>query len=300
MKNPQFTIEEFLALLRRRKVSFLVPTLLVVAISTTGAFLMKHQYVSSTTILVQNDAVLNPFLSYGMAMSMSGTYDRLANFNEIVYSRPNIKALMDSLGIQTSKLSPTARDIEVKQISKNIKTDRNSSDSFTISYYDTVPANAQRAVRILSSLFIRSKTDIENRKNKFAVDFYEKKLNQLQNKFEQSQNVLVNALKVRLNQLPEDQRTLYGNINEYDKQVRTLQQNVGDYQQALAILDTAEKATPGSHIDLSQLYLIPLLDVPYQSDLQKAVSSYDQLSQQYTQAFPDVQTARARVVQLVR
>ncbi len=299
MKNAQFTIEEFLAVLRRRRASFIIPALIIITVSTIGAFLITRQYVSSTTILVQNDAVLNPFLSYTMAMSMEGSDDKLRNFNEIVYSRPTIEALIDSLGMRARLKNPIVKDMLISQISKNIKTDRKSSDSFTISYYDSVPAMAQRAVRILSELFIQTRSNIDNRKNKFAVTFYQKKLDQLQSKFEKSQSVLVTALKQHVNELPEDEKTLYTNISDYDKQVRVIQQRLDNYQQALTILDAASKTKAGTHIDLTQLYLIPLLDVPYQSELQKAVSNYDQLSQQYTQLYPDVQSARAKVIQLI-
>jgi succinoglycan biosynthesis transport protein ExoP len=299
MKNAQFTMDEVRAVLRRRKIPFFISAALVVVICIVGALVLPKQYVSSTTILMQGDAVLNPLVSYTMAVAMESD-DQLRNFNEIVYSRPTIEALMDSLGMQRYLNGSIAvKEKKIKDISKNIKTARNSSNLFTISYYDTVPSQAQRAAMVLSELFIKTRLDVENRKNEFAVNFFTKKLNDLQDKFETTQAKLVEALKRQIDQLPEGDKTLYSQIGDYDSKIMATRQTIQNYGDALAILDSASKTAPDQHIEMSHLYLIPLLNVPYSTDLQKAASDYDQLSQQYTERYPDVQSARAKVLRLI-
>lgn len=298
MKNAQFTIDEFTGMLRRRKLAFILPAVLVICVCGLGAFLLPREYESSTTILMQSNQTLNPLLNYRLAMQMEPD-DKLGDFNEIVYSRPTIESLMDSLGMQYLMANLYSKDRAITAISKNIKTAREGSNSFTISYYDTIPARAQEAVRVLSELFIQTKLKVENRKNDFTVDFFKQKVVQLRNKFDKSEAQLVQALQKHIDQLPEDDRTLYGNISNYGDQIQALNQTLKNYQQAISILQTAEETSADQHIDLTKLYLIPLLDVPYSKDLEKAVSNYDQLSQEYTEAYPEVQTARAKVMQLV-
>lgn len=298
MKNSQFTIDEFTSMLRRRKLAFILPALLIVTVCVLGAFMLPKQYESSTTILMQGNQTLNPLLNYRLALEMQPD-DKLGDFNEIVYSRPTIEALMDSLGMQSLMTNPYAKDRAVRAIMKNIKTAREGSNSFTISYYDTIPARAQQAVRVLSELFIQTKLNVENRKNEFTVNFFRQKVVQLRSKFEKSQQQLVDALQKHINQLPEDDRTLYTNISHYGDQIQALDQSMKNYHDALGILDSAANTSADRHIDLTKLYLIPLLNVPYSKELQKAVSDYDQLSQEYTEKYPDVQTARTKVMQLV-
>ncbi len=298
MKNAQFTVDEFLAVLRRRRLALLLPALLVIIICGLGAFLLPRQYMSSTTILVQDDALLNPLVDYRIAVALESD-NKLGDFNEIIYSTPTIESLMDSLGMNEYLQSPALRDMMVKQISKNIKTAREGASSFTISYFDTIPAQAQKAVRILSELFIQTRLAVENRKNDFAVNFFQKKIVELRNKFDQTQQKLVDALQRHINELPEDDKTLYANISDYGNQLQALDQTMRNYRDALDILDAAARTKENQHIDLTKLYLIPLLDVPYSKDLQDAVTKYDKLSQQYTERFPEVQTARGTVMQLV-
>lgn len=298
MRNAQFTIDELTGVLRRRKLALVLPAVLVIAISGLGAFLLPKQYKSSTTILMQESQTLNPLLSYQLALEMQ-PQDKLGDFNEIVYSRPTLENLMDSLGMQGSMLNPVLKDADIRKISKNIKTARGGSSSFTISYYDTIPARAQKAVRVLSELFIQTKLEVENRKNDFTVEFFKQKAVQLRQKLEKSQDNLVSALQRHVNQLPEDDRTLYANISNYTSDIQSLEQTIKNYHEALQILGNAAETGANQHIDLRKLYLIPLLEVPYSKELQDAVTKYDRLSQQYTEEYPEVQQARAKVMQLV-
>lgn len=298
MKNAQFTIDEFLAVMRRRRIALLLPAILVIAISGLGAFLLPRQYESSTTILVQDDAVLNPLVDYRTAVALEAD-DKLGDFNEIILSTPTIESLMDSLGLQKYLKNPSLKAMMVKQISKNIKTSREGAHSFTISYFDTVPSQAQKAVRVLSDLFIQTRLAVENSKNEFAVNFFQKKVVELRNKFDKTQKTLVDALQRHINELPEDDRTLYANINDYTNQIQTFDQTMKNYREALDILSAAANTKNDQHIDLTKLYMIPLLDVPYSKELQDAVNKYNRLSQQYTEEFPDVQSARFSVMQLV-
>lgn len=296
MKNGQFTIDEVLAVLRRRRLAFLLPAVLIITLCGLGAFLLPKQYESSTTILVQSDAVLNPLVTYSMGIALQSA-DRLGDFDEIIYSRPTIESLMDSLGLQRYLTNRVLKDQAIAQITKNIKTSRNGSDSYTISYLDTIPARAQKAARVLSELFIQTRLSVENRKNEFAVGFFQQKAVQLRDKFEKSQKALVASLQQHIDQLPEGDRVLYSDISDYSDKIRTLEQQMKNYHEALGILDSASKTGADQHIDPSRLSLIPLLGVPYASDLQDALTKYNQISQEYTERYPEVQVARAKLLQ---
>jgi uncharacterized protein involved in exopolysaccharide biosynthesis len=90
-----------LGMLRRRKLWIGVPLVVVSAICTVGAFILPRRYESNTTIWVQRDEILNPLVSFTMAVQLASE-DRLRTFNEIVYSRQTIEALLDSLGTHYS------------------------------------------------------------------------------------------------------------------------------------------------------------------------------------------------------
>jgi len=297
MKNAQFSFDEFTAMIRRRKIPFLIPIIIVTMACTIGAFLLPKLYESSTTILVQGEGVLNPLVNYTMAVAMQSD-DQLRDFNEIVYSSPNVEALMDSLGMKPATYSEADKEKMIKEIPKNIKTDRDGSNSFTISYYATSPEMAQKAVRVLGELFIQTKSKIENSKNNFAVQFLAQRLDSLRDKFEQSQQRLVGVMRQNSNSLPEDDRLLYVDIDDNNKQINQLQSTLNNYQQALHILQSTPLNEDGK-LDLKSLYELPLLRVPYSDQLQAALTKYDGLLHKFTEEYPDVQDARADLLQLL-
>ncbi len=297
MKNAQMSFDEFFSVLRRRRVPFLIPFILVAVACTAAAFLLPRRYQSSTTILVQGEGVLNPLVNYTMGVAMQSD-DRLRDFNEIVYSTPIIEALMDSLGMDPAGRPRLEREEMIKAVIANIKTERNGSQSFTISYLASSPLIAQQAVRVLAQLFIQTRLRIENGKNNFAVQFFTQRLDSLRDKFETSQQQLVAAMRQHQNSLAEGDRETYARIDDEDRQIGDFQKTIGNEQRALAILRKALRATP-EQIDLKSLYEIPALDVPSADQLQAALTRYDELQRNYTARYPAVEEQRAKLLQLL-
>ncbi len=298
MKNAQFDLDEFWDMLRRRRHLLVIPLLILTAAGILGAFLLPKRYESSTTILVQGHGVLNPLVSYTIAVTMQSN-DQLRDFNEIVYSTPTVHALIDSLGMQRRENTEAAMEQLTKSVSSNIRTGLNGSESFTISYLADTPEKAQKAVRVLAEIFIQTKLRIENGKNDFAVQFFSERLNALREKFEQSQTQLVDVLRQHSDQLPEGDREMYFHIDDFDKQIAALQKSVNDYQEALTILNkTLESGT--NALDVKTLYEVPLLGVPYADQLQSALTKYDALQRNYTEQYPAVQDQRETVVQMLK
>ena len=297
MTNAQTSFEEIIDIFRRRKLALIIPVVILTVLGTIGGFIMPKRFESSTTILVQGQGVLNPLVNYTMAVAMQPD-DQLSNFNEIVYSTPIIEALMDSLGLGQGGKTELEKQQQVKAVMKSIKTDRNGSDSFTMSFYSNSPETAQKAVSVLAELFIQTKSGFENTKNDFAVQFFAQRLDSLRDKFEESQQELVNSMKQHVTSLPEGDRELYSNISDKDKDIGSLETTVSNYQQALNILKKTLSSTSGP-LDMKSLYEIPLLGVPYADQVQTTLTKYDQMRRTYTDQYPDVQDARANVLQLL-
>lgn len=297
MKYSQFTIDEIIAVLRRRKRIFVIPFIIISLICIMGAFLLPQRYESSITILVQRDQVLNPLISYTMAVATASD-NRLRDFDEIVFSRPTVESLIDSLGLQYSAHTEAQKNKLIKQTSKNIKTDLRVSDSYTIHYLDTVPARAQKAAKVLSELFIKQRLEVNNKRNELAVEFFENKLDQLRDKFEQSQLQYIATVKQQVNELPTGDHEVYSRIDEFDSQIGTLDDKIKNDQTALNILRN-NSGNLANQENIRNLYNISLLNVPYSSDLQNLLKKYDDLSQKYTAKFPAVRDLWEQIPPLV-
>ena len=73
MKPAQLKFRELLSIYRRRKRYLFIPAAIITGLSVIGAIFTANKYESSTTILVQRDEILNPLISYQMAVGISTT-----------------------------------------------------------------------------------------------------------------------------------------------------------------------------------------------------------------------------------
>ncbi len=295
--NAQFTLTEFFGMIRRRRAFFIAPLVIVTVVATLAAFMLPKEYVSSTTILHQEKWVLNPLVKHTMVADMEAR-DQMTDFSEIIHSTPVIEALIDSLDMKSAARSPVTERRLIKIISSRIKTVRNSYDSFTLSYYSRSPKTAEKAVRILSELYMETRSRVNNSKNDFAVQFYGQKLNNLRNKFERSQRLLVSDLKQHKSALPVTDRELYSQIGDYNKRINNLRNTVANYEQALSILRKALEEGK-NNLDLKSLYEVPLLGVPNAPQIQSALQGYDQLLHEYTSRYPGVADSLSNLMQLL-
>ena len=294
LSYPQFTIDEILAVLRRRRKYLLFPFFIISITCIAGAFLLPQKYMSSITMSVQRDAVLNPLVSYTMAVTAASD-DRLRNFNEIVFSRLTIMSLIDSLGMDSKIQSKGQREQIIKDVKENIETELRGSDSFTINFFDPVPENAQKAVRILSELFIKKRLEVTNKENELAVEFFENKLKELGDKFENSQYKYIET--VRSSVLPAEDFGLSSRLSEIESGIGVVDDNIAKYQTALKILrsSSGNLDDPGA---MTSFHDLVMLDVPDASTLRELLSKYEEVSKKYTPNYPDIIQLRTRIADL--
>ncbi|MBI3577805.1 MAG: hypothetical protein HY089_00175 [Ignavibacteriales bacterium] len=297
MRPAQLTAQEVLTMFRRRRKLFYYPLLLVIALCAIGAFALPRKFESSTTIMVQKDEVLNPLLSFTMAVT-TASEDRLRTFNEIVYSKTTVQLLIDSLKLDEKIRTEEERQELVKRIRKDIQTERPGPVSFRIAYLDTDPRRAQRAVTMIANCFIKTVLQVENQRNELAVEFFEKKLEELRQKFETSQAEMVNLLRSHINDMPTEGRVISGRIEDVDRQISDLDDHVKSYQRELVALQVLTE-----QFDTEQgkqmLFDLQRKELPYVGQLRPLVTRYDELTRRYTIRYPEVQKVKKQIMDLL-
>jgi len=297
MFSGQITLREVASFARRRKKLLLYPAAIVWGLCVVGAFLLPRKYESSTTILVQRDEILNPLVRYEMAVAFA-TEDRLASFNEIIYSQSTIQALIDTLGLGKEVRTEEQRQELIAEIRKNIETDRRGSSSFEISYTDTDPYRAQRAATALANLFIQTRLRVENQRNEMAVQFFENKLEEFRQKFESTQKQLLEVVERRIGDLPTESRAMYSQIEITDRQLAELGAQIKTYRQQLILL---RSYPDGLRTETGRQGLFDLArsDIPYATDLRPLLTKYWEYFQRYTSKYPEVEKLEAQITELL-
>ena len=102
-----FSLRYLLETVFRRKRLFLVVLILTPILSLLASLIVKPSYMSSTTILLGKEDILNPLVRYDTAVAMTD-YNRLGSFQKIIYSRPliedTIRRLFELRGISVQEL----------------------------------------------------------------------------------------------------------------------------------------------------------------------------------------------------
>ncbi|MCF7802576.1 MAG: hypothetical protein K9N57_00135 [Candidatus Marinimicrobia bacterium] len=290
MHQAQLAKSEVKGFLRRRMKLLAIAVVVVTGLSAAVAFYLPLQYKSSTTILVQRDETLNPMVRYNMAVAMASE-DRLKSFNEILYSRATITMLIDSLNLDKNVSNRAEREALIDKVRSNIQTRLKASDSFSIIYYNTNPAQAKKGVQLLADHFINTKLKLENKRNKQTVDFFHKKLTDLREMVDERQRQLENRLKEDVKETPVDTRTLQAQMEQVDQDLQSIDRRILQYEQAIKVLRQVDQGKSNPD-DLQKL---SLTELPDGEQLKSTLNTYRQVRQKYTDQYPKVKNLEEEV-----
>ena len=297
--RPLVSVHDVLEILRRRKLFLIVPFLLITCISVIGAFLLPAQYESYTTILIQREEILNPLVQFQMAVTMAQG-DALSSFNEILYSRSTLAALLDSLGKREEGAAPAKFEELIEQTRKKISTSQSGSDSFRITVADDNPVGAQRSATLLAQLYIRTSQKATQQQNEEAVKFFEQKVDEYGKIFAAQQKELLGLKQDRLSSLPQGEQAMSLALDKVESELQETQNVLEEQQRTAALLqkdaDDIDNQGTVSHIGALETQGA----VQYMAELKTLAIRYNQLLGLYTPRYPEVQSVRKQLLNLLR
>lgn len=281
---------------KRRKKLLIITPVIFLLLSIGALFLIEPKYKSTTSILVQKEEVLNPLVLYQMAVNLASE-DRLQSFNEIIYSRSTMLMLIDSLKLDSEITTESEKQKLISDIRENISTNSRASDSFEISYYDKAPVRARNGVELLANHFISTRLALENRRNNETVEFFQNKLDELEQLVGQQRDQIVSATTNLMKELPFDSESLRARLQELDKESESLEWTIYQEEQKLAIINEYQTNTKEDRVQI--LYKLPFDEVSYGNELSDLLVEYEDLSQQFTDSYPPLQAILVRISDVV-
>ncbi len=294
--KTDFSVSDVMDIVRRRRLFLIVPFIVISLISTIGAFVIPKRYESYTTILVQKEDILNPFVEWSKAVSLVQV-DQLTLLNEILLSRSSIAKLLDSLGV-TAEMGGKMDDL-IDGTRRKIMTEQRGSDSFRIFYADSDPYVTQKAATVLANIYIQTSLRSKQQQSEDVVRFYEQKVDEYQKKFEEEQRALLILEQERLRRTPLEEGSLRSGLDKLTDEIGENQRTLAQQQQALNLLRNYRDNID----DLSTVAKISAVDAQgatlYMNDLKSLAVKYTDLLSRYTPRYPQVQSVRAQLVSLL-
>jgi polysaccharide chain length determinant protein (PEP-CTERM system associated) len=285
------------AVLRRRRWSLILPTLLGVIVGIALTVLLPREYVATATL-----AVTSPTMSGGLAPStQADQIERIRAVSHELLSSPVVEQvahderLLDSAPIEavvTEIRSRTTVTVPPRPLSS---TNRFEPDTFIVSYSGQSPEIAQRVANRLTQVFVEKHSRMRETRAEDTSAFLEKQLNNSRERLNDAETRLREAKASFQGRLPEQALANLQSVTELRQRVESDSQALATERDRLAVLD---QQIEGVKQD-AQLAASAALEARSSERLSTLEQQLTEARQQYTEKHPEVQRlegdlARAR------
>jgi polysaccharide chain length determinant protein (PEP-CTERM system associated) len=262
MEPTKLELNDYILILKRRKLSILIPVFAIFAISVVTAILLSPIYKSTSTILIEEQEIPADFV---MATVTSFVEQRLQSINQRIMSTSRLLEIINRFELYPDLREKLTTEQIVDKMRKAIKlatisaevvdkrTGRPSSATvaFTLTYEGKgIPDKVQRVANVLASLFLEENLRVRERQTRETSQFLKVELKRLKIDLDQIE-AQISAYKAKhINELPEifqvNMQSLNNterNIDRTNQQLQSLREREGYLQTQLASITPLEKMT---------------------------------------------------------
>lgn len=260
MDQAPMSLKDYIGILKRRKLSLMLPFAVIFSIAAIIAVVLPPVYKSTSTILIEEQEIPADFV---MATVTSFAEQRLQSIHQRIMSTSR---LLDIIGrfklyenlkgkLTTEQIVERMRKaIRLETISAEVvdrRTGKSSSATiaFTLTYEGKgVPDKVQRVANILASLFLEENLQVRERQTKEAYQFLEDEMNKLRAQLNEIEAKIASFKALHIDELPEvfqvNMQTLNSteqNVDRVNEQLRSLKEREGYLQTQLASITPLER-----------------------------------------------------------
>ncbi len=292
---------ELLNILRRRRLSLLLPALVIVFMGVAVALLLPSIYKSTATIMIEEqeiptDFVMTTVTSYAEQRIQQLT-QRIMSFTRLmeIINRFNLYADMKARSTTEEIVEQMRKDTELKPVSAEIidrKTGRPTAATiaFTLSYQGKNENTVQQVANVLTSLYLEENLKVRAKQAEETTGFLESETARVKQELSEIEVRISEFKKIHINSLPEvmqlNLQTLSGierSIEVTGEQLRGQREREGYLQAQLAgIKPHTEKEDE-------------LVSKKRMEELKVQLVA---LNQRFSEEHPDVKKTRAEIAQL--
>lgn len=310
-ENRELTMDDYLAMLRRRLKVILIPALLAPLAGFMVSHLFPPKYTSQSTVLVQGQTVPD---SYVQPVITSDFTQRIQTLSQEVLAPSRLRPVIRSLNIvkpeeegkliseiqQNMTVEPviTSMSAAAAQASGSKKKKPSASQEavpgFNVNYTDSDPVRAQKICNAMTSLIVdenlRSRAEVAQG----TTEFLARQVDDAKRAIDEQDAKLANFKRQYMGQLPGDadnnMRMLMSLNSQLDASTQTLSRAQQDkaYTESMLAQQTAAWKSSQSTTNPQTL----------EQQLNQLQSNLLQLQARYTEDHPDVIKTKADIAEV--
>jgi len=278
-----FSFKYLISIVFRRKRFLILPTILVAAAATAGTFTMDKSYKSGTTILVNDEEILNPLVKWEAAVSMT-IGDRLKTFSKIIYSRTLLENAIDRIGLGGANPTPMERLMLVTALRESITTQQSGSDSFQIEAEWKDATLAKEIAETVTELFVDKSLEAGRRTAGIAVDFIQSQLENYEERLAESEERLKVYKEKNPKRLPSQHSSYLSELKSYDSKMVELEVDIKERSLEIELLKQRLSGEQPMIVDAATFNT----NTPYQSEFFRLTILLEGMLQEKKPDHPDV------------
>jgi succinoglycan biosynthesis transport protein ExoP len=289
------TIQDFTAILRRRKWALVLPALVVFAIAVVVSLALPPVYRSTATILVEQQEIPR---EYVMSMVTSYAEQRIQSIMQRIMSSQRLIEIINRFNLYADLrdketleeiIAKMRKDINLEMISAEVvdqRIGRPGTIAFTVSYKGKNPNVVLQVANVLASLYLEENLRIRDEKTAGTSKFIKDEMKEVQASLANQDAKIAEYKQKHINTLPELNQM---NIQELERLERSLEQ--GEIQmRALKERESLVKTQMAS--------VPPDLASPDKARLKELRVRLVYLKTRYTDQYPDMIKVKAEIAEL--
>ncbi len=236
--QASLNIFSYLNVLWRRKWLIIVPTVILGLGAFVGSNFIPKEYVSHTTILVEEQKLMNPLIS-GLAVS-SSVYNRLPATKEQILSWNSMLALVKKLGLDKGITTREELEKLINELRKNIYVTMPKNKSVVIiSFRGKDPVMVRDVVKTIADNFIAQNLEAQGREASTAIEFIKNQIALYKYKIKQDE---LRQYKKQLEDLLVDSTEKHPLVIELRKKISKLERELAEEEKNIKAIQ--EPTTP--------------------------------------------------------
>ncbi len=297
METSQISMNDIVAIIRRRRWSLILPTTAIAVVAIVVAFLWPPTFKSSSTILIEDQEIPR---DYVLTTVTTFADQRLQTINQRIMSATRLLEIIRQNELYQENWEKWTSEELVQRMRKDIGFETRSSEvvdprtgrpteatiAFVLSYQGRNPAKVQKITTILTSLYLQENLRVREQQTQGAARFLEIELAQVREQLDALDSRITAFKKENQKYLPELAQFNLQNLDRVDRDVEALNSQLRTLLEQESYLQTQLESIPtdGESIALTRL-----------NELKIQLGS---LKNRVSDAYPDVVQIKAEIAEL--
>ena len=249
MERSPPDLSDYFSVLRRRKVHFIIPTVVIALVAVGLAFGLPPIYRATATILIEQQEVPQDLVRTTVT---SYATERIQLITKKVMTRDNLLSIIKrhhlfpderNSGDVGEMLSRMAKDIQVEMVSANVSdpsTGRSGTATiaFDLSFENRDPVAAQKVVSELASLYLHENEVIRTQKATDTTDFLGEEANRLNKQITDLESKLAAFKEKNVGRMPELMQMNMSLLQNTEKELEATRSEISSLEERKVYLQS--------------------------------------------------------------